>query len=49
MEEDKFRKKEIDLRNKEVKAILFDKYLRITENAKKGNREITSFFKPVKS
>jgi len=47
LEEDKFRKKEIDLRNKEVKSILFDKYLRVTENAKKGNREITNFFKPV--
>jgi DNA polymerase elongation subunit (family B) len=46
-DEDKFRKKEITLRNKEVKAILFDKYLRITENNKKGNLEITKFFNKV--
>ena len=45
LDEDKLRKKETDLRNKQVKAIIFDKYLRITENVKKGNREITSFFK----
>jgi len=46
LSEEKFRKKESDLRNKEVKAILFDKYLRVTENVKKGNTEITKFFKP---
>jgi DNA polymerase elongation subunit (family B) len=47
MEEEKFKKKETDLRNKEVKSILFDKFLRITENNKSGNKEITSFFKKV--
>lgn len=45
MEEEKFRKKETDMRNKEVKTILFDKFLRITENNKVGNQPITSFFK----
>jgi DNA polymerase elongation subunit (family B) len=45
MEEEKFKKKETDMRNKEVKAILFDKFLRITENNKSGNKAITSFFK----
>lgn len=47
LDEDKLRKKETDFRNKQVKAIIFDKYLRITENVKKGNREITSYFKKV--
>ena len=46
LDEDKIKKKESDLRNKLVKTILFDKYLRTTENSKRGNREITSFFKP---
>jgi len=45
LDEDKIKKKETDLRNKLVKSILFDKYLRTTENVKRGNREITSFFK----
>jgi DNA polymerase elongation subunit (family B) len=44
-DEEKFRKKETDLRNKEVKAILFDKYLRKAENLKNGNQEITAFLK----
>lgn len=47
LDEDKIRKKESDLRNKLVKTLLFDEYLRTTENVKKGNREITSFFKKV--
>ena len=34
-----------DLRNKEVKALLFDKYLRETDNMKNNVRSITSFFK----
>ena len=45
IEYDKYKKKETDLKNKEVKSILFDKYLRIVDNEKSGNREITSFFK----
>jgi DNA polymerase elongation subunit (family B) len=47
LDDDKIRKKEADLRNKLVKTLLFDKYLRTTENRKKGNREITSFFKTI--
>jgi DNA polymerase elongation subunit (family B) len=47
LDEDKIRKKESDLRNKFVKMILFDKHLRVTENSRKGNREITSFFKKI--
>jgi DNA polymerase elongation subunit (family B) len=47
LDEDKIRKKENDLRNKLVKTLLFDKYLRTTENSKRGNREITSFFKKI--
>jgi DNA polymerase elongation subunit (family B) len=33
-----------DLRNKEVKALLFDKYLRETDNMKNNMKSITSFF-----
>jgi DNA polymerase elongation subunit (family B) len=33
-----------DLRNKEIKALLFDKYLRETNNEKQGVKSITSFF-----
>ena len=33
------------LKDKEVKALLFDKYLRETNNAKAGNQAITGFFK----
>jgi DNA polymerase elongation subunit (family B) len=33
-----------DLRNKEVKTLLFDSYLRETNNEKQGNKSITSFF-----
>jgi hypothetical protein len=34
-----------DLKNKEVKAILFDKYLRETNNTKNKMQPITSYFK----
>ena len=44
MEPEKFLKKEADMRNKEVKILLFDDYLRVTENMKKGNQEISKFF-----
>lgn len=47
IEYDKYKKKETDLKNKEVKAILFDKYLRIVDNEKSGNKEITSFFAKI--
>jgi len=40
-----YQKKEQMLRNKEVKILLFDDFLRITDNIKKGNQSITSFFK----
>jgi DNA polymerase elongation subunit (family B) len=33
-----------DLKNKEVKALLFDKYLRETDNMKNNMKSITSFF-----
>tara|TARA_R110002074_G_scaffold85273_2_gene188625 strand:- start:5687 stop:5932 length:246 start_codon:yes stop_codon:yes gene_type:complete len=33
-----------DLRNKEVKALLFDNYLRETDNMKNNMKSITSFF-----
>lgn len=43
-EEDKFESKLEQLKNKEVKALLFDEYLRVTNNTKSGNNEITNFF-----
>ena len=48
-EDDKYRDKEDALRNKEVKALLFDPYLLETNNMKNGNRSITQFFTPVSS
>lgn len=47
LDEDKIKKKETVLRNKLVKSIIFDKYLRNIENAKRCNREITSYFTPL--
>ena len=43
-DETQYQKKEQMLRNKEVKILLFDDYLRITDNAKKGNQSIKNFF-----
>ena len=43
-EPDKLQAKIDDLRNKEVKALLFDKYLRETENMKNNMKSIKSFF-----
>jgi hypothetical protein len=43
-EHETYKKKEESLRNKEVKAVLFDKYLRQTNNMRLGNQSITSFF-----
>jgi hypothetical protein len=40
----KLDKKITDLRNKEVKEIIFDEFLRICDNMKKRNQSITSFF-----
>jgi len=42
-----YQKKEQMLRNKEVKIILFDEYLRQTDNTKKGNQTIEKFFNKV--
>jgi DNA polymerase elongation subunit (family B) len=41
---EKFQDKLDDLRNKEVKVLLFDKYLRETNNEKQGMKSITTFF-----
>jgi DNA polymerase elongation subunit (family B) len=43
---EKYKEKEDALRNKEVKALLFDPYLRHTNNVKNGNSAISAFFKP---
>ena len=32
------------LRDKEVKLLIFDKYLRETNNAKEGNQSVANFF-----
>jgi DNA polymerase elongation subunit (family B) len=42
---EQYKDKEEALRNKEVKALLFDEYIRKTNNTNKGAREITDFFK----
>ena len=41
---EKFEDKLEQMRNKEVKALLFDEYLRKTNNTKDGNQAITSFW-----
>ena len=43
--DEKIKKKIADIRNKEVKKILFDEYLTEIDNATKGNQNIMSFFK----
>ena len=43
-EPDKLATKISDLKNKEVKILLFDKYLRETDNMKNNMKSITSFF-----
>jgi DNA polymerase elongation subunit (family B) len=40
----KFEEKLSKLRDKEVKALIFDKYLRETNNAKEGNQSVMNFF-----
>ena len=45
VEPDKFEDKLEQLKNKEVKALLFDEYLRETNNEKEGNQSLTKFFK----
>jgi DNA polymerase elongation subunit (family B) len=44
---DKFEDKLEKLKGKEVKALLFDDYLRETTNAKNGDKAITGFFAPT--
>jgi DNA polymerase elongation subunit (family B) len=41
---EKFQEKLEDMRNKEIKILLFDKYLRETNNEKQGNQTVTKFF-----
>jgi len=41
---DKYEEKADDFKNKEVKAMLFDEYLRITQNEKQNNQALTKFF-----
>jgi len=43
-EPDKFEDKLEQTKNKEVKALLFDDYLRVTNNEKAGNQSLTKFF-----
>jgi len=43
-ENDKFIKKEADMRNKAVKELIFDDYLRQSDNMKKGLQNIKGFF-----
>ena len=45
MDEEKYSKKCTELRNKEVKALLFDEFLRRADNKKKGHQNINKFFK----
>ena len=41
---EKFEDKLEQLKNKEVKAMLFDEYLRVTNNEKEGNQSVLKFF-----
>ena len=43
-EPEKFDDKLEQTKNKEVKALLFDEYLRVTNNEKEGNQSLTKFF-----
>jgi len=47
VDEEKFADKLEQLKNKEVKALLFDEYLRETNNEKQGNQSLTKFYAPV--
>jgi inhibitor of KinA sporulation pathway (predicted exonuclease) len=44
-DEDKFYDKFEEFRCKEIKILLFDEYLRETNNEKAGNQSISKFFK----
>jgi DNA polymerase elongation subunit (family B) len=48
VEEDKFSDKLAKLKDKEVKSLLFDEYLRETTNIRNGNKTMTQFFSLVK-
>ena len=43
-EEDKFEDKLDKLKSKEVQIMLFDEFLRVTNNQKQGNSALTTFF-----
>jgi DNA polymerase elongation subunit (family B) len=43
-DDDKFEDKLEEFRNKEIKSLLFDEYMRVTNNQKSGNKAITSFW-----
>jgi DNA polymerase elongation subunit (family B) len=44
--EEKFDDKLEDMKNKEIKVLLFDKYLREIDNEKKGNKSLVGYFTP---
>ena len=44
LNEEKYKAKEEQLKNKQVKALLFDKYLQLCENKKNNQRLIKDFF-----
>jgi hypothetical protein len=46
--EEKFEDKLEKLKNSEVKTLLFDEFLRETNNQKQGQRAITNAFQPKK-
>jgi DNA polymerase elongation subunit (family B) len=48
VDEEKFHDKLEQLKNKEVKALLFDEYLRETNNEKQGNQSMTKFYAQIK-
>jgi predicted SnoaL-like aldol condensation-catalyzing enzyme len=43
-DEKKCEKKISKMKDKEVQALIFDKYLRETNNAKEGNQSVAKFF-----
>ena len=47
-DQETYKKKEEALREKETKALLFDEYIRKTNNTNKGQNEITAFFAKCK-
>jgi hypothetical protein len=45
IDQEKFEEKLTKMKNAEVKILLFDEFLRETNNAKQGNQSIFKFFK----